>query len=79
MAYCRYNRDIIGSSNLKDIHNYCEAHKITYLTTMDFLHRALNKKILSERECDFFIHKVKYKGSKLPFDTISEYLKIPGE
>jgi hypothetical protein len=44
MAYCRFNKDILASSNLKDISKYCEDNGINFLTTMDFLAEALNAK-----------------------------------
>jgi len=74
MAYCRFNKDILASSNLKDITTYCETNGIAYLTTMDFLVEALNSKQLTEKDCDLFITKVKAVGSKLPVNSISEYL-----
>ena len=36
MVYCRDNQDVLGSSNLKDIREYCSQNQITYLTTLDF-------------------------------------------
>ena len=66
MAYCRYTSNIIGSSNLKDIKNYCSEHKITYLTTLDFLYYAWLRKHLTEQECASFISEVRSKGSILP-------------
>lgn len=75
MAFCKFNKDILASSNLKDITIYCDDNEITYLTTMDFLAEALNEKQLTEQECNDFIRNVKAVGSKLPVDTISEYLK----
>lgn len=75
MAVARYKKNIIGSSNLKDIEAYCETHHIEYLTTMDFLLEAYSTGILDESACDFFIYNVKSKGSKLPCDTIKEYIK----
>ena len=74
MAYCRYHKDVIGSSNLKDITNYCKENDITYLTTMDFLAEACRTGKMDEAACDFFIYNVKLKGSKLPCDTIAEFL-----
>lgn len=76
MAYCKFNDDVIGSSNLKDIKTYCEENSIQYLTTMDFLLEAYNIKILTETECNEFITKVKSKGSKLPVNTIQEYISM---
>ena len=74
MAYCRYNKDVIGSSNLKDIKQYCEDNSITYLTTMDFLAEAYRTDKMDEATCDFFIYNVTSKGSRLPYKTIAEFI-----
>lgn len=55
MAYCRYHRHVLASSNLKDISSYCDTNSITYLTTMDFLAEAYNCQLLSEADCNLFI------------------------
>ena len=74
MAYCRYTANIIGSSNLKDIKNYCTEHKITYLTTLDFLYYAWCRNLLTEDDCATFINDVISKGSRLPMiQTITQY------
>lgn len=74
MAYCRYHKDILASSNLKDIKTYCQEHGIQYLTTMDFLYEAFCKNLLNEMECDTFISMVLSKRSKLPFQSMRDYL-----
>ena len=66
LAYCMYNHDVIGSSNLKDIKDFCVEHGIAYLTTFDFLYYALQRGKMSEAEVVAFIENVKKKGSKLP-------------
>lgn len=66
LVYCRYNNDVIGSSNLKDIADYCQVHGITYLTTFDFLYFAVKKGLISTIEANIFIQQVKEKGSRLP-------------
>jgi len=75
MAYCRYNNDVLASSNLSDTIIYCQENTITYLTTMDFLAEAFRIGILSETDCDTFIKVVKSKDSKLVngVDRIREY------
>ena len=77
MAYCRFNNDVVASSNLRDIKTYCESNNIKYLTTMDFLAEAYRKGILNETECDYFIYNVKSKGSKLiqHINTIKDYIE----
>ncbi len=75
MAIAKYDNKIIASSNIKDIKVYCNTNNIQYLTTMDILVEAYQQKKLDETECDYFIYNVKSKGSKLPCDTIKEYLE----
>ena len=66
MIYCKDNKDVLGSSNLKDIADFCKEHDITYLTTLDFLYYAFAKGKMTRVECDKFIQDVKAKGSILP-------------
>ncbi len=73
MIYCLDNKDVLGSSNLKDIKKYCEDNGITYLTTLDFIYYAYIRNLMSKDDCDEFILKVQEKGSKLPFVDISSY------
>ncbi len=73
MVYCKYRNDVLASSNLKDIVDYCEVNKITYFTTMDFLYQAMISKVMTEMECDAFIAEVTAKGSKLPVKRIYEF------
>ena len=73
MAVARYQKNVIASSNLKDIRKYCKKYKIKYLTTMDFLVKALDSGVLSEEACNSFIRLTKAKGSKLPVKKISDY------
>lgn len=74
MVYCRFNNDVIGSSNLKDITDYCEKYNITYLTTIDFLYYGIIKKIITKEQAEEFITKVTGKGSKLPKVDFSTYI-----
>jgi hypothetical protein len=74
LVYCRFNQDILASSNLRDIHRYCSLHKIDFLTTVDILFEGFTKGLISEVDCDTFITKVKNKGSKFPFNTMQELL-----
>ena len=74
MAYCRYTHNVIGSSNLKDIKEYCEKQQITYLTTIDFLYYAMKRGKMSAEECEQFVKDVLAKGSKLPTVDFGKYL-----
>jgi hypothetical protein len=47
LVVARHNKQILASSNLKDISSYCVTHKIDYLTTMDFLCEAIKKGVFT--------------------------------
>lgn len=74
MVYCRDNKDVLGSSNLKDIKAYCRLNQITYLTTIDFLYFAFIRKKMTKSEVNQFITTVNNKGSKLPPTDIERYI-----
>ena len=74
MVYCRDNYDVLGSSNLRDIREYCEKNMITYLTTLDFLYYAYVRKKMTVDECKSFITEVNSKGSRLPVVDILSYI-----
>ena len=73
LAYVRHTKDIIGSSNLKDVKHYCNLHGIELLSTMDFLCEARKKGLLNEEQCDEFIFRVLQAGSKLPVKKMSDH------
>lgn len=73
MVYCRDNQDVLGSSNLKDIKDYCTKNRITYLTTIDFLYYAFVRKKITKEDVDRFITEVIAKGSKLPIVDIEKH------
>ena len=73
MIYCRDNKDVLGSSNLKDIKEYCTQNGITYLTTLDFLYYAYCRKKMTQQECTEFMHNVNNSESRLPVIDITQY------
>ena len=74
MAYCKFTHNVVGSSNLKDIKDYCAQEGITYLTTLDFLYYAFQRNKMSEEDCRQFILDVQANGSILPMVDITSYL-----
>ena len=72
LAVARYNKNILASSNLKDIKNYCAMHKIDYLTTMDFLCEALRTNFFTEERCNTFLKK--NAESKLLVKMIQDFV-----
>lgn len=75
MSYCRFTDDVIVSSNLRDVGEYCKRHTIELLTTMDLVSWALENSLWTEDDCNTFIKIVKKSGGRLPFDTVGEYMK----
>ena len=73
MAVAKFQKHVLASSNLKDIHQYCRLHGIDYLTTMDFLCEALRRGIFTEERCDQFISAVLSAKSKLPVAKMTDY------
>lgn len=68
MVYCMYHHDVVGSSNLKDIKEYCKRNGIAYLTTCDFLWYAWKRGMMTDDEIRAFIDRVKSAESMLPGD-----------
>ncbi len=73
LAVARFGKNILASSNLKDIQHYCTLHKIDYLTTMDFLCEAKKIQLFNDERCDKFIEAVRASGSKLPCKKMAEF------
>ena len=65
MSYCKYTKNVIGSSNIKDIKNYCSEQKIVYLTSIDFLYYAYIRKKMTADECKEFIDGLKKGRSEI--------------
>jgi len=74
MVYCRYNHDVIGSSNLKDSRAYCEKYQLTYLTTIDFLYYAVKNRLLKVQEANQFVIDVRNNDSTLPLVDFSTFV-----
>lgn len=74
MVYCRYHQDVVGSSNTKDITDYCDEFGITYLTTNDFLYYAILRGLISREEADAFIKRVIRLGSNPPVVNFDKYV-----
>ena len=76
MAVAKYSKEIIASSNFRDIAAYCEANDILFLGTLDLLIIALSKEIFDENRCNDFISTAKSKNNArfpLYVTKISDY------
>ena len=74
MAYCRFTNNVIGSSNITDITDYCLKQRIVFLTTVDFLYYAYVRNKMTDEECHEFIETVNSKDSRLPMVDITKYV-----
>lgn len=76
MAVARFNANIIASNNLSDIKVYCETNSICYLTTMDILYVAYRNEVMTLSEVDEFLYfnRSGKNPSKIPFETLQEYI-----
>ena len=73
MTYARFHHNVVGSSNLKDIRDYCAEFGIAYLTTWDFLYYANKRGLMTKEEIGEFVQKVRAAGSILPEMDIETY------
>lgn len=74
MVYCRYHNDVVGSSNTKDVTDYCHRYGITFLTTNDFLFYGIQKGIMTVKSATEFISRVRELGSRPPVVDFSTYI-----
>ena len=74
MVYYRYHNDVVGSSNTKDITDYCKQYGITYLTTNDFLFYAIQRSLITKEEAVAFIQNVRSMGSYPPIVDFDKYI-----
>lgn len=75
MAVAKYHKDIIASSNFKDIAKYCAENKIDYLGTLDLLVLAIEKDIFDEARCDAFIaNAISINNARFPVNQIVDYI-----
>jgi len=66
MAYCKFTDDVVGSSNFKDVSDYCKENDITYLGTVDFLYYAVKNAFMTDEEATKSMNDMIAKGSRLP-------------
>lgn len=74
LVYCKYNEEIIASSNTKDITPFCDEFGIPFLTTLDILCIAESKGKISKKEGNSMIKSILTKGSFLCCDNIDKHL-----
>lgn len=73
MSVARFSDNVIGSSNLSDIYEYCGTHKISYLTTLDLLFISVLQKKLTETEFDIAIDNLRKNDYRIPNTTFKKF------
>lgn len=48
LSYCKFTENVVVSSNLKDVLNYCNRHKLAHLTTLDLVLWAFENSVWTE-------------------------------
>jgi len=66
MAYCRYSNNVVGSSNFKDVRDYCTDNGIRYVGTVDFLYYGISNGVIEKEEAERLLADMIRKGGKLP-------------
>ena len=82
LVVAKFDNSIIASSDLKDILEYCLVNNVKYITTLDILSIAVNRKVISITECNEIITKILSKNSyltsnKVPIKKIEDYKPRP--
>ena len=76
MAVAKFHKNIIASSNYRDIVPYCKANNIQYLGTLDILTIGLNKGVFDDTRCNSFIATAKLvNNARFPYgvEKITDY------
>ena len=74
MSMARYYRDILVSSNFRDIVPYCERYSIDYLGFFDILWIAVHKALISESEANRIIdYACRMDNARFPAYNIGQY------
>lgn len=74
MSVARFNDNVIGSSNLSDIFEYCNQHKISYLTTLDLLCIATLRNKITEEQFNSAVSNLIANNFKLPNTNLKSYI-----
>jgi len=78
MAVARFMKNVVASSNFRDVAPYCDEFKIHYLGTLDILSIAVQKEFYDEEKCDDFINAaITYNKAKFPKGITKMQFYIP--
>ena len=74
MAMARFGREVIASSNFKDIKQYAENYGVEYIGCVDILFIALHKAVFTLEQCNRFIaDATRINHARFPVRKIEDY------
>lgn len=74
MAMARFGREVIASSNFRDVAPYCDANDIEYIGVMDILLIAMNKGYWDAIQCNqFMMDALRENNARFPKSRIEDY------
>ncbi len=74
LAIARYEKDVIASSNFRDVADYCKEFSIEHIGVMDILVIAVRRRILTVDECNKFMHDaIEINDGKFPVTKYEDY------
>ena len=74
MAIARYEKDVIASSNFRDVADYCEEFSIEHIGVLDILTIAVRRNIFSIDDCNKFLHDaIVINDGKFPVSKFDDY------
>jgi len=74
LSYCKFTQNVVVSSNLKDVKEYCKRQSIELLTTLDLIKWAYENNLWLEQECDQVLQLMVKKGARLPFTSVKAFI-----
>ena len=74
MAMARFGREVIASSNFRDVAPYCDTNGIEYIGVMDILLIAMNKGYWDATQCiQFMMDALRENNARFPKSRIEDY------
>lgn len=74
MAMAKFGKEVIASSNFRDVATYCDANDIEYIGVMDILQIAQNKGFWTVDQCNAFIQDAKtINQARFPVSRMEDY------
>ncbi len=75
LLYCKHFKQIIASSNTRDIVPFCEANSIAYLTTMDLFAVAVDRGKMTSKEVEACVNLILNQKSYLCCHSLEEHIR----